>query len=69
MNFVAIRRGVKSYIQVCYDLSDRNTFEREISSLLSIRDAYPKIILARTYQPEYQYEGIRIIDIADWLLQ
>ena len=33
-----------------------------------IRDAYPNMILTRTRQEEYQYEGVRIIDVVDWLL-
>ena len=67
IDFVAMKQGRKLYIQVANDISEVRTFEREVAPLLSIKDAYPKLLIARIWQPEYQHEGIRIIDAADWL--
>ncbi|WP_026835176.1 ATP-binding protein [Eubacterium xylanophilum] len=67
VDFVAIKEGEKIYIQVSDDISREDTFKREVSPLLSINDAFPKVLIARTKHEESQYEGIRILDIARWL--
>ena len=61
-------RGEKLYIQVSEYIDDPETFEREYTLLLAIKDAYPKMILAWTYYENDNYEGIQIVDIANWLL-
>ncbi|MDE6650793.1 MAG: ATP-binding protein [Paramuribaculum sp.] len=68
IDFVAMKGGEKMYIQVSGDVSAETTFIREVEPLLQIRDAYPKLLLARTRNEETDYEGIRIVDIPRWLL-
>lgn len=68
VDFVAMKQGDRTYIQVSYDITEPKAFEREIAPLLKIADGYKKMIIARTYQPAYHHEGIKIIDAAEWLL-
>ncbi len=67
IDFLALAKDEKIYIQVSEYIDNEETFKRECSSLLAIRDAYPKIIIARTHHDEYLYEGIKIIDLVKWL--
>lgn len=69
IDFVAIKRNEKIYIQVANSIDDPDTFQREVDPLLRIKDAYPKMILTRTRQELYQYEGVKIVDVANWLIE
>lgn len=67
IGFVAKKKDKLFYIQVSDNISDEETFLREVSLLLDIREAYPKILIARTRHETYQY--VQIIDICRWLME
>lgn len=69
IDFVAIKENEKIYIQVANSIEDEKTKERELAPLQKIKDAYPKMIITRTGYPEYDIDGIKVIDITEWLMR
>lgn len=69
VDFISKKNDVYTYIQVTASLVDENTFNREIRPLKQIEDNYEKIILTLDRYTLGNYEGIKVINIIDWLLE
>ena len=68
VDFVAMDDKGMTYYQVSATVRDEKTLKRELASLQSINDHYPKILLTLDDDPEMEYAGIRKINAVDWLL-
>ena len=68
VDFVAKKDDRYQYFQVTATLLDPATFEREITPLKNIRDNYPKYVLRTDESVGGNYEGIKTMHVADFLL-
>ncbi len=69
VDFVAENKEGLKYFQVAYTTREESTLERELSSLQTISDHYPKYILTMDLDPETDYNGIRKMNVLDWLVK
>ena len=69
VDFVAQKNGEMIYYQVSASMLDQRTFERELLPLKSIKDNYKKIVLTLDKLTQGNYEGIKVVNAIDWLLE
>lgn len=66
IDFVAINRNEKLYVQVCREMPTNS--DRELTNLLEIKDHYPKMIITLDEYATGNVEGIQIVHVVDFLL-
>lgn len=69
IDFVAENKEGFTYFQVAYTTREKTTLERELAPLQDINDHYPKYILTMDIDPIADYDGIKKINVLDWLLE
>ena len=70
VDFVAVDdSGYTSYYQVAWTTAVSETLERELASLKAIKDSNPKYLLTTDMDFNPVYDGIRKLNVIDWMLQ
>lgn len=69
VDFVVQKEGVLTYYQVTADMTAKETFEREMKPLRSIPDNYEKVVLTLDHFSLGNYDGIKVVNVIDWLLR
>lgn len=68
VDFVALNEKGVEYYQVSYTVMDNKTLERELRPLNNINDHNPKYLLTADYTPYISHNGIKQINVFEWLL-
>lgn len=68
VDFVAVNEKGEEYYQVSYTVKGEKTLERELKPLNNINDHNPKILLTADFAPYTSHNGIKQINVFDWLL-
>lgn len=68
VDFIAINEKGEEYYQVAYTVMDEKVLERELKSLENIKDHNPKYLLTMDFTPYTSYNGIKQINVLNWLL-
>ena len=66
IDFVAVRRDERIYVQVCVQLPANS--DREVGNLMELRDHYPKYVVTLNSMDTGIENGVKIVHLADFLL-
>lgn len=69
VDFVANKDNETVYFQVAQTILAEDTLNRELKPLQNIKDNYPKYLLTLDYLPQTDYNGIKQVNIIDWLIR
>lgn len=68
VDFIATTAEEKLYVQVTESMQSEDVRKQELAPLQKIRDNYPKIVLSPDPGPESSFDGIKSLQLTDWLL-
>lgn len=69
IDFIAVNGEGETYYQVAQTVMEENTLKRELASLEAIKDHNPKYLLTMDYTPVTSYNGIKQLNVLEWLVR
>lgn len=69
VDFIAVNEEGEGYYQVAQTVMEEQTLKRELLSLNTIKDHNPKYLLTMDYTPLTSHNGIKQINVLDWLMK
>ena len=68
VDFIATRADDKLYVQVTESMTNEDTRRRELAPMQKIKDNYEKIVLSLDPGMDTSYDGIKSLNLIDWLI-
>ena len=68
MDFITAKADAKLYVQVTESMTSEDVRRRELAPLRKINDNYEKIVLSMHTELDSSYDGIKSINLIDWLI-
>ena len=68
VDFIATKADEKLYVQVTESMASEDVRTRELAPLMKIQDNYEKIVLSLNPGMDHSYDGIKSMNLMDWLI-